>query len=1245
MEVAECSSSERVQGTVRLHHVSFRGNTLSGSIGLQMRSPSCSTLELVDFEFENNTCSDRCGVILSTWNRLRDIRVRRVRLSGSTNDRPAVFYAHTGSQTSVERMDAAENEWPLLYIRTGKLEVSNATFTRNTVQRSSGLSFGSCVHLENATATLEDCRFRNNTAEDGAAVAGSRSNVTLTNSHFEKNEAQRGGAVNIRDASSITIRSCTFTSNEARENAGVLSASGSQVHIQQSDFAENTARFSSGCPHLNELSTLELRDSTFDRNRGTYAGAIGMDESTGNLTSCFFKKNAASVDGGSLFVRNGRLSLQNCHLFNGSAEDGGGVFVTASRVSIQGSRFSHNTAGEYGGAVACTDQCRLEDVNSTYLDNTSRYGGALYLEPNSTANLEDCRLSKNTAFRSGGVAYVQNSTLSASNCQFSKGNATHGGFIFVSSGEVNVLNVTFKQAWATYGGCIQSGKDSRVIIRDAQITSCRSNSTGGAVDLEESAYGIIRNVRFSNNSARDEGGSLRVSGTNVSVSQCDFVDGNATLGGFIHSCCSSRLYLNDVVMKNSTAIFGGGLFARSGTVVARNISVENGTASLYGGGLCLYNTTTQLNTIEILSSISEKGGAIHMTNSNVTGHQWTLKNNFAADYGGGVNIDDSNFTGREMLLDGNNAVHEAGGVYISESSALLEDSMIRNSIAEYGAAVSILVNSTGIFVDVTFEDTSASYSGGSVYVEESNTTFDGCVFQRGSAGGGGGFLHLRTAVYANIRNSVMTNGSAEWGGCLNADSTILTIQNVTMQGCRASSSGGAIITTLETTAVIANSSFLSNRAEYGGGMYTDKSITHGVELIWRGNVANESGGGIYIDTSPSANISNSIFESNSARNGGAVLQFEDLSTGFVNVTFRKNQASMRGGSFYSTKSVTQVRQCMFVDGIAQNGGLFYSRKDIRMEVINTAFINGTARIGGCLKGDRGNLTIWNATVRGCSASKTGGAVAFVESAVGEIMDSEIAGNHAREDGGAIHVSNSTVFGRGMILENNTADDNGGAISSTDDGIVNIVDSQIRNSEALSGGAIDLVSSNGAMTNVTFTDNSATLNGGDCRLRNSVMDFKGGRLSRSAAEEGASFFVSASTLNVMDSKFKKGRAVVQGGFVSAQRKSSIVMKRSSMVDGRSVRGGAIVLFQSDLKAQAVEIVQCSAEGDGGGVLSGNSSRVLCIGCMLDGNTATRGGGLFVKYSDPHTLALQLVGSTVHNNEAEFGGKIQRIPSIF
>ena len=1211
-----------------------------------MRSPSCSTLELVDFEFENNTCSDRCGVILSTWNRLRDIRVRRVRLSGSTNDRPAVFYAHTGSQTSVERMDAAENEWPLLYIRSGELEVSNATFTRNTVQRSSGLSFGSCVHLENATATLEDCRFRNNMAEDGAAVAGSRSNVTLTNSQFEKNEAQRGGAVNIRDASSITIRSCTFTSNEARETAGVLSASGSQVHIQQSDFAENTARFSSGCLHLNELSTLELRDSTFDRNRGTNAGAIGMDESTGNLTSCVFKNNAASVDGGSLFVRNGRISLQNCHLFNGSAEDhGGGIFVAASGVSIQGSRFSYNTAGENGGAVACTDQSRLEDVNSTYLDNTSRYGGALYLKPNSRANLEDCRLSKNTAFRSGGTAYVQNSTVSASNCQFSKSSASYGGFIFVSRGEINILNVTFKQAWATYGGCIRSEEDSRVIIRDAQITSCRSNSTGGAVDLEESAYGIIRNVRFSNNSARERGGSLRVSGTNVSVSQCDFVDGNATFGGFIHSCCSSRLYLNDVVMKNSTADSGGGLYAQSGTVVARNISMQNGTASLYGGGVYLYNTTTELNTIEILSSISEEGGAIYMTISNVTGRRWTLKNNFAVDYGGGVNIDHSNFTGRELALDGNNAILRAGGIYISESSALLEDSMIRNSAAEFGAAVYLLVNNTGLFVNVTFEDTSASYSGGSVYIRRANTTFDRCVFQRGSARQHGGFLYLWKTADTNIRNSVMTNGSAEWGGCLSGINSTLAIQNVTMEGCRASNSGGAIITALETTAVIANSSFLSNRAEYGGGMHTDRSITHGVELVWRGNVANESGGGIYTRHSSTVNISNSIFERNSARNGGAVLQSENLSTGFVNVTFSENQASTSGGSFYSTKSVTQVRQCMFVDSIAEDGGLFNSWKDIRMEVIDAVFINGTARIGGCLKGDRGNLTIWNATVRGCSASKTGGAVAFVESAVGEIMDSEIAGNHAREDGGAIHISNSTVFGRGMILENNTADDNGGAISSTDDGIVNIVDSQIRNSDALSGGAIDLVSSIGAMTNVTFTDNSAALNGGDCHLRNSVLDLEGGRLSRSAAEEGASFFVSASTLNVVDSKFKKGRAVVQGGFVSAQRKSSIVMKRSSMVDGRSVQGGAIVLFQSDLKAQDVEIVQCSGEGDGGGVLSGNSSRVLCIGCTLDGNTATRGGGLFVKYSDPHTLALQLVGSTVHNNEAEFGGKIQRIPSIF
>ena len=1160
------------------------------------------------------------------------------------NARPAVFYAHTGSQTSVKRMAAVASEWPLLYIRGGDLEVSNATFTRNTF--SSGFPFSSCVHLEHATATLKECRFRNNAAENGAAVTGSHSNVTLANSRFEKNKAKRGGAVNIRDGSSITIRSCTFTSNEAEENAGVLSASASHVHIQQSDFAENSADFSSGCLYLNESSTLELLDSTFDRNHAIYAGAIEMDESSGNLTSCDFRSNVAFVNGGSLFVQNGSLSLQNCHLFNGSAANGGGgIYAIASRVSTRGSRFSNNTSGENGGGVACTDHCKLEEVNATYLNNTSRYGGALYLKPNSTANFEDCRFRKNVAFRSGGAAYVENSTFNANDCQFSKGNASYGGFIFVIGGEINVFNVIFNQAWADYGGCVRSEEYSGVIIRDAQMTLCRSNSTGGAADLTASTYGIIRNVRFSNNSARATGGSLRVSMTNISVNQCDFADGSAGSGGFVYSCCSSRLYLNDVIMKNSSAgTSGGGLYATSGTVIARNVSVQNATASWSGGGIYLYSTVTELDTVEILSSIANNGGAVYMSDTNVTAHRWTLKNNFAANYGGAVNMAESNFTGRELELDGNNAILRAGGVYASESSLHLEDSMIRNSVAEFGGAVNLPVNSTGVFVNVTFEDTSASFGGGSAYIAESNTTFDGCVFRRGVTAQYGGLLYFWKAAYANISNSVMTNGSAETGGCLYSVGTTLALRNATMRGCRARNSGGGIFTDLASTAVIANSSFLSNRADFGGAMYTVRSMIHGVESVWRGNVANESGGGIYTEKSPTVNISDSLFESNSARNGGGVLQFEDILTGYVNVTFRANQASTTGGSFFSTKSVTRLRQCMFVDGVAENGGLFNSWRDFRMQVIDSVFVNGTAREGGCVRGDRGNLTIWNATIRGCSASKTGGALTFVDSAMGEMADSEIVGNHASEDGGAIHVSNSSIFIRGMTLENNTASDNGGAISSVDDGIVNIADSQFRNNDAQSGGAIDLVNSTAAIASVTFADNSALLKGGDCRLQYSVLDLESGRLRRSAAEEGGSFFVSVSKLKVVDSEFKNGRALVQGGFVSAQRQSSVVMKRSSMVDGRSNDGGAVVLSHSDLKAQDVEIVQCSADGDGGGVLSGNSSRVLCIDCVLESNVATRGAGLFARYNDPHALAVQLEGSTVRNNEAKFGGMVPKTPFV-
>ena len=254
-----------------------------------MPRSSCSVLELADFDFESNDCSDYCGVLLPKQSRLQDVRVRRVRFSGSANRSTAVFYASSGSRTSVEYMNAVENECSLLHIKGGSLNLSNVSFTQNPLNSSATKTANPCIRLSNASALIRESRFEGNKARIGSAIVTSTSNVTLMNTSFERNAATQGGIMVLRDSSSALIQSCNFSYNIADESGGVLLASNSRVIVEDSTLKENRANQLGGCFCLKFRSELEMRQSTLKRNEANFGGIVHLAKrSMANLSESSF---------------------------------------------------------------------------------------------------------------------------------------------------------------------------------------------------------------------------------------------------------------------------------------------------------------------------------------------------------------------------------------------------------------------------------------------------------------------------------------------------------------------------------------------------------------------------------------------------------------------------------------------------------------------------------------------------------------------------------------------------------------------------------------------------------------------------------------------------------------------------------------------------------------------------------------------------------------------------------------------
>ena len=1311
-----------------------------------MNAPSCSMLELNDFGFKNNTCSGRCGVILSSRNQLRDVRVQQVTAASARTVDAVVFYAPPESVCSIEHMDADENGCPILHVDGGTLNVSGSTFAENDIDGPNGSDdVASCIRLMNATGVFEDSQFRKNRAQRGCAIAASRSNLTISDCAFEENKAKHAGVIHLT-ASNASIQSCDFSANQARRSAGIMMAVESQIVIVDSSFEANAAGYDGGCFHLQSASTIELIRSTLSGNEAQNGGVAFLGrQSIGRVLSSSFVNNSATSRGGSFRVEDSRLTVHECRFENGTAEHGAGICMNSSRLLVRDTSVSDmhtvknggfvdmtsswtfvqnvaltgNHADNAGGGIAAWNSSRVEAKNLTSFRDKAKVGGVIYMNFGSSGFLIQCRFERNNAVRHGGAIHVVRSTLEVDHSYFLKSRAVWGGMLFAQDSEMNITDSSFDEGSGSYGGCMRLMGRSQGEVRDTIFTACRGRRVGGAVQLNRGSSSNFVNATFIKNSAIYSGGTFHIEQAVANLIRCHFADGGADdqqrydygFGGFVFSCCGSRVAVKNSTMEEGIATEDGGcLFARDSILSVDGLTMMRCNASENGGGLMVTDSTeADLKNIDIRSSRAEHGAGIYVEDSTVTGQGW-------------------------IVID-NDAIR-SGGLYMTRSSITLENAHMKNNWARFGGAVLMSENSAGSFLNVTLKRNRAIVSGGSLYVEASRLVIEECRFTSGSAEFGGCF-YARDS-YLPVQRSILQYCNAlQNGGAMNLGSSVVQLETVDVFRNQANAFGGGLYA-VNSTINGRRCNLKDNHAdEYGGGLYTNSSVTYARESILESNVALNGGGGYLLNSS--LVVHDSILQNNSATDGGAMYFPSNTRGDFLNTTFTNNAAARSGGSLYTEQSNASFDECLFQNGAADSGGLLLLWSASNVDISHSTLKDSNATWGGCLNCRGGNLTLHNATVHGCRASASGGAVysrntalrlstsLFEENSatLGGAMDQRMnttsvlsnvtfANNWARRKGGSLYSDESVLILRHCSLRNSSSEDgglvfswedvlvnitdsdlvrgsaqeggcvsatktnltfwrtsivncsaskdggglyikeesnlqlinstiegnravgSGGGFSCMSDGVVHLEESIVKNNTARSGGAMDVGSNiTGSLIHVTFVDNSAAT-GGDCHLQSSGLRIARSHFSGGDAEKGGGFFVSESTLNISDSEFSTMRASLQGGFIFSEERSSVMIENSSMVSGTSAVAGAVVLISSDFRARHLRISQCEAEGDGGAIWGVNSSRFLCIDCVLRDNSARRGGSVYFEYSDAQTVTVQLIGTAVQNNSATFGG---------
>jgi len=443
------------------------------------------------------------------------------------------------------------------------------------------------------------------------------------------------------------------------------------------------------------------------------------------------------------------------------------------------------------------------------------------------------------------------------------------------------------------------GVTTTAIIDGFTITGgkTRGENIGGGMFNSQSSPSLM-NLVFSGNYARNGGGMYNNLGSSPILSNANFVGNSADYGGGMYNYQSGPI-LNNVIFSSNRTADGGGMYNYQSDPILVEV-VFSGNSAGDGGGM--YND--QSNPVIANSTFSHNwayygSGMYNLGGSSPALDNVTFFDNTALD-GGGIYNWNADTTLTDVIFS-NNTAGVGSGMYSVQSNLIISDSYF---IENNGTAMDIF-DSDVVLEGVVFSMNQGEHAGG-MRNSNSTASLNDVVFEYNlstSDGGGGMDNEFSDPVLMNVVFTGNLSGGAG-GGMRNYQSNP-TLVNVDFVGNTASEGGGGIYNESFSNPILEEVNFLDNEAigsspgsvsGNGGGMAIDPDSSAIVTKVqFRGNSAANIGGGIYHSSFESLWLENVVFLQNSALYGGGIFSNSTLT--LTNVTIAQNSADWGGGIF------------------------------------------------------------------------------------------------------------------------------------------------------------------------------------------------------------------------------------------------------------------------------------------------------------------------------------------------------------
>ena len=256
-----------------------------------------------------------------------------------------------------------------------------------------------------------------------------------------------------------------------------------------------------------------------------------------------------------------------------------------------------------------TSQITIEGANH-FVSGDDTY--AMFVVKDADLTVNDLTIKEGNGINGGGI-YISDGELIMDNVVIRENSARdHGGGIYVTGSRLEITGdseISHNVAGDTAGGIYSN--NSIVFFVDAEVSENETSSGGGGgLYFTSDSIGFTLSIMtstFKKNTARLDGGGLRISNAFGNIVRSSFTENSADDGGGI-KIYNSTLSIENTTISTNTARVGAGLSSLGSELTLTHVTLAYNTATEHGGGLLINGSDGSLKIRNTLITGTKSGG-------------------------------------------------------------------------------------------------------------------------------------------------------------------------------------------------------------------------------------------------------------------------------------------------------------------------------------------------------------------------------------------------------------------------------------------------------------------------------------------------------------------------------------------------------------------------------------------------------------------------------------------------------------